>query len=361
MDSYKPQTDPSRRVESPREPASGAADDVIVGWLEEAPRSNADVESESNEDTVELSSQSGFSSNVPLRRRRRTLPLVLFGLTCVSTFLAGVSLWNPTEFLWQIAWYGGSMHLRRTLIAHWSDGLLYMTAALAILLAHEMGHFVAALRHRIPASYPFFLPFPFSPLGTLGAVIGMEGSRANRKEIFDIGLAGPIAGLFVAVPMFIFGLREVDFSQDQFGAFRLDLPLVARWLIQVLHTPGYEPGLMVWQAQLNPLLMAGWVGLFVTGLNMLPVSQLDGGHVIYTLFGRKSHWIARAFMVFAISYMLISLNLGLVLMIGLILFIGTDHPPTRDDTVPLGWFRTLIGWASLLIPVLCFPPRVILP
>ena len=106
--------------------------------------------------------------------------------------------------------------------------------------------------------------------------------------------------------------------------------------------------------------MAGWVGLTVTGLNMFPVSQLDGGHVIYTLFGRKSHWIARAFILFAISYMVISSNFGMILMIGLILFIGTDHPPTRDDTVPLGWFRTGLGWVSLAIPVLCFPPRLII-
>jgi membrane-associated protease RseP (regulator of RpoE activity) len=253
------------------------------------------------------------------------------------------------------------MYLRRTLIAHWMDGLTYMAAVLVILLAHEMGHFVAALRHRIPASFPFFLPFPLSPLGTMGAVIGMEGSRANRKEIFDIGLAGPIAGLVVAVPMFMLGLRQLSFDEYQFGSFRLDLPLVARWLMQLLNTPGYEPGQMLWQAQLNPLLMASWVGLTVTGLNMLPVSQLDGGHVIYTLFGRKSYWIARGFIILAISYMLISWNLGLSVMIGLILFIGTDHPPTRDDTVPLGWFRIVLGLLSLAIPVLCFPPRLIIP
>jgi membrane-associated protease RseP (regulator of RpoE activity) len=118
---------------------------------------------------------------------------------------------------------------------------------------------------------------------------------------------------------------------------------------------------MLHQAQLNPLLMAGWVGLTVTGLNMLPVSQLDGGHVIYTLFGRKAHWIARGFILFAIGYMLYSWNPSLILMIALILLIGTDHPPTRDDSVRLGWFRTALGWLSLAIPVLCFPPRMIVP
>jgi membrane-associated protease RseP (regulator of RpoE activity) len=159
--------------------------------------------------------------------------------------------------------------------------------------------------------------------------------------------------------MFVLGLQQLDLTQDQFGWFRLDLPLVSRWLMEFLNTPGYESGRLLWQGQLNPLLMAGWVGLTVTGLNMFPVSQLDGGHVIYTLFGRKSHWIARGFIILAISHMLISIRIDLVLMIGLILFIGTDHPPTRDDTVPLGWFRVALGSISLAIPVLCFPARLI--
>ena len=330
------------------------ADEVIVTWLEESPKPGIFVPP-SPSDVVELSPQSEIGHSRPIRRRRLTLPLILFGLTCISMFLAGIATWNPWELV-----SDNLMPLRRALLAHWQAGLVYTAAALAILMAHEMGHFVATVIHRIPATYPLFLPFPISPLGTLGAVIGMEGSRANRKEIFDIGLAGPIAGLVVAVPMFVLGLRQIDLSQHQFGGYQLDLPLAAHWLMQVCHTPGYQPGQTLWQAQLNPMIMAGWVGLFVTGLNMLPVSQLDGGHVIYTLFGRKSHWIARAFILAAISYMLFSMNFGFSVMIGLILFIGTDHPPTSDDSIPLGWFRTLLGLASLAIPVLCFPPRVII-
>lgn len=358
MDSHDPLT-PSRNDKSSSQPPGGAREDVAVGWLESPASQSGPLIAQSPEDTVEISEEFEEANYAPSRRRRLLLPLLLFGLTCLSTFLAGVTLWNPLTLIGAI-WIDGSLDPRRLIIAHWAEGLTYMFAVLAILLAHEMGHFVAALRHRIPASFPFFLPFPLSPLGTLGAVIGMEGSKANRKEIFDIGLAGPIAGLFVAVPMFVLGLHHLDFSQDQFGSFRMDLPLVGRWLIQFYQTPGYEPGRMLWQGQLNPLLMAGWVGLFVTGLNMLPVSQLDGGHVIYTLFGKKSHWIARAFMLFAIAYMLLSVRLDLILMIALILVIGTDHPPTRDDTVPLGWFRTALGCASLAIPLLCFPPRVII-
>jgi Zn-dependent protease len=357
MDFPKPTFDSDRLGNPQGRPTGDAPDEVLADWPDELPKSSAGDREPTGGDTLELSSSPSDSEARPVRRRR-TLPLLLFSLTCGSTFLAGVSLWNPADLL-QIAAVDGIL-FRQVLLAHWSDGLQYMLAVLAILVAHEMGHFVAALQHRSPASYPFFLPFPISPLGTLGAVIGMEGSRANRKEIFDIGLAGPITGLIIAVPMFILGLQRVDFTQDQFGSFQLDMPLAARWLMEWLHTPGYESGRLVWQGQLNPLLMAGWVGLFVTGLNMLPVSQLDGGHVIYTLFRRKAHWIARGFMVFAVSYMLITQNYGLIVMIGLILFIGTDHPPTRDDNVPLGWGRVVLGCLSLAIPLLCFPPRVII-
>ncbi|HMC12624.1 MAG TPA: site-2 protease family protein, partial [Pirellulaceae bacterium] len=110
--------------------------------------------------------------------------------------------------------------------------------------------------------------------------------------------------------------------------------------------------------------MAGWVGLLVTGLNMLPVSQLDGGHVTYALFGRKAHWLARMFMLAVFVYM--GLNVYLtrsfppwLLMALLVLLIGTDHPPTRDDSVSLGWFRIVLGALSLLIPVFCFAPNLI--
>jgi membrane-associated protease RseP (regulator of RpoE activity) len=116
---------------------------------------------------------------------------------------------------------------------------------------------------------------------------------------------------------------------------------------------------MVWHSQLNPYFMAGWVGFLITGLNMLPVSQLDGGHVIYTLFGKRAHWIARGFMLLAIGFIIYNQAWMWSLMVVLVLLIGTDHPPTRDDTVRLGWFRTVLGCLSLSIPLLCFAPNVI--
>ena len=252
------------------------------------------------------------------------------------------------------------MPLRRMILSHWQDGLIYMAAVLAILMTHEMGHFVATVRHRIAASLPFFIPLPITPIGTLGAVIGMDGLRANRKQIFDIGLAGPIAGLVVAIPILWAGIAQLDLTHSRYGMYRLDMPLIMRWMATASQVPGYNSNPTIWQAQLNPLLMAGWVGLIVTGWNMFPVSQLDGGHVIYSLFGKRSRWIARLFILTVVGFMLVYQNIQPLLMVGLILLIGVDHPPTSDDTVPMGPFRIILGCLSLLIPILCFPPRLMI-
>ncbi len=114
----------------------------------------------------------------------------------------------------------------------------------------------------------------------------------------------------------------------------------------------------VWLSQLNPWFVAGWFGLVITGLNMMPIGQLDGGHVTYTLFGQRAHWLARAIVVAAIALMVYTQTLVWLLMTVFILLIGTDHPPTADDSVPLGLWRTLLGFASLSLPILCFPPTV---
>ncbi len=294
----------------------------------------------------------------PARRRRKKLPLILFLITCVSTFWAGAVGWLPVKYL--IEWFlsQDAMPIRRVIVSHWQDGVIYMLCLLAILLTHEMGHFLAAHRYRIPASLPFFLPFPISPFGTMGAVIGMDGMRANRKEMFDIGLAGPLAGLIVAVPVLLMGIHQLDLTTPEHGPFKMDTPLAVRMIMEVSPPPGYTSGDEVWYSQLNPYFMAGWVGLLITGLNMLPVSQLDGGHVIYTLFGKRARWIARGFIIAAMLYIWFAQAWMWSVMLILVLLIGVDHPPTRDDTVKLGWFRTALGVVSLSIPLLCFPPQV---
>jgi membrane-associated protease RseP (regulator of RpoE activity) len=299
----------------------------------------------------------------PRRARRKRLPLILLLLTCVSTFWAGATAWAPTYYLFEWAETGSAMSIRTTIVSHWQDGLLYMACVLAILFTHEMGHFIATLRHHIPASLPFFLPLPISPIGTMGAVIAMDGMRADRKQMFDIGIAGPLAGLVVAVPILLIGIHQLDLTATAHGPFKIDSPLAVRLLMEWVRPHGYESGGAVWFSQLNPYFMAGWVGLVVTGLNMLPVSQLDGGHVVYTLFGKRARWVARGFVVIALIFVAWTSVLSgqpspWSLMLLLVILMGPDHPPTRNDSARLGWLRTTLGLLSLSIPVLCFPPQI---
>jgi Zn-dependent protease len=305
----------------------------------------------------------------PPRPRRVVLPLVLFLLTCASTFFVGAAGWMPGEYLLSDIrptadpdpfFYIG---LRQSILRRWHDGLIYMGCVLAILLTHEMGHFVMAWIYRVRASWPYFVPLPITAIGTMGAVIGMEGSKADRRQIFDIGLAGPLAGLVVAIPIIWIGASQLDLSVPP-RLYEFGQPLAVEWLLKHLHPESYRPNMGIGVNQLNPYFMAGWVGLLVTGLNMMPVSQLDGGHVMYGLFGRAAHWVARLFMLFVFIYMGAMLYLFntppyWLLMAVLVLLMGTDHPPTRDDSVPLGWFRVVLGVLSLLIPVFCFAPNLI--
>ncbi|MBI1248353.1 hypothetical protein GC197_11010 [bacterium] len=332
-------------------------------------------------DSVEFTSRAARSASQPVSKRWVRLPLILFLATCASTFFVGMTRWEPAEAILNvIAWSNAPemglpraydpylssppVEMRRDLISYagaWQTGFLYMLTMLGILVAHEMGHFVMALRYRVPASFPYFIPVPISPIGTFGAVIGMQGMRADRKQLFDIGLAGPLAGLIVAIPVLWYGIRQMDLTTPGTGDFQLDLPIAVSWMMQWMQVPGYEPGDYINQSQLNPYFMAGWVGLLVTGLNMVPVSQLDGGHVSYTLFGKNAHVIARAFVVFAAVFIVWMGAYNWILMLILVIMMRPDHPATSDDTVPIGWFRYTLGSASLAIPLLCFPPMAIVP
>ncbi len=284
-------------------------------------------------------------------QRRRLLPLVLFLLTCFFTYAAGTYRWQGILFgmqgeTWDLA---GTL---RQLRDHWQDGLTYTSCVMAILIAHEMGHFLMTVRYRVPASYPIFLPLPVMLTGTMGAVIGMEGFRANRRQMFDIGLAGPLAGLVLTVPMVWIGIKIGRAAPAQSSGMIFADPLLAKLLMHWLR-PDFPPGT---DLVVNPVYMAGWVGMFVTGLNMMPISQLDGGHVIYALFLKGGHWIARAFLVTAIAFVVISGQYSWTLMLVLVTLIGVDHPPTSDDTVPLGPVRITLGMLSLALPLLCIAP-----
>lgn len=280
-------------------------------------------------------------SPLPARPRRIVLPVALFLATCGATFWAGAHARLGEGYVPDLG--------------IWRDGLTYMAAVMGILLAHEMGHFLQAVRYRVPASLPFFIPMPLTPFGTMGAVIGMQGSKADRRQMFDIGISGPLAGLLLAVPVAWLGIQRLELHPGMEGSISFGLPLALRGLLW-LAQPELSGATHVALEDMNPLLLAGWVGLLLTGLNMLPVSQLDGGHVTYALFGKKAHYLARGLLLTAMA-VVVSFNLNeWIVMLVLVTMLGVDHPPTANDRVPLGRLRTCLGLASLGIPILCLMP-----
>ena len=295
----------------------------------------------------EYISQEAATAEVPRRPtfdppppRRVLLPAVLFLLTCLSTLYAGGARTG------QLADGSYVFHF------DWTYGLTYMAAVIAILSAHEMGHFLQARRHGVPASWPYFIPMPFTPLGTMGAVIGMRGSQADRKQLFDIGLTGPLAGLAVLLPIAWYGIRIAVPTQVPDDAIVFHDPLLFQWMIRWLR-PECPPDQVFIN---NPYYMAAWVGMLITGLNMVPISQLDGGHTAYALFGRGAYLLARLVVLGALASMFYTQQYTWMMMLLLVMAIGIDHPPTLDDRVELGFGRRLIGLLSLVIPLLCLAP-----
>jgi membrane-associated protease RseP (regulator of RpoE activity) len=175
-------------------------------------------------------------------------------------------------------------------------GLAYSAAIMTILLCHEMGHYIMCRRYRVSSTLPLFVPLPYiSPFGTMGAVIFMRQLGENRRVLFDIGIAGPLAGLVPSLVATVWGLAHsqvIPLPPAGFAGIRLGNSLLFSGLQSWLH-PGMGPGQ---DLMLHPVAYAGWAGLFVTALNLLPIGQLDGGHVIYGLFGRRSVYVAWTFL-----------------------------------------------------------------
>lgn len=234
------------------------------------------------------------------------------------------------------------------------NGFWYSLAIVAILLAHEMGHYLACRRYRVPATLPFFIPMPFTLFGTMGAVIRMRGRIPDRRVLFDIAVAGPLAGLVLAVPACLAGLKVstiVPAVSGQPGTVQLGDSLLFSFLSRIVLGPLPE-GMDV---MLHPLAFAGWAGLFVTALNLLPVGQLDGGHVIYALLSRRSRWVS-VVVVALFAYICIFHFPGWTLLLALIVLFGFRHPPVLDETRRLDPRRRALGIAMLLFFVVSFTP-----
>jgi len=231
---------------------------------------------------------------------------------------------------------------------------------MTILVCHEAGHFIQAWRYGVYASFPYFLPMPLPPIGTLGAVIAMDSRVKNRRALFDIGITGPLAGLVPTLIFCVVGLQP-QFSRlarPEPGAWEFGEPLVFKFLVPRILEPVPE-GLEV---QVGPMAMAGWVGLLITALNLFPIGQLDGGHILYSLLRRRAHPVATMLLAAAVVGAVVFRLTGWSVMLLLLILMGPKHPPTSDDTVRLGAGRILLGWLTLAFLPLGFTPNpIILP
>ena len=245
-----------------------------------------------------------------------------------------------------------------TIFSTWLvNGIWYSISIVTILLAHEMGHYLMCRKYHIRATLPFFIPFPFpllNPFGTMGAVIKIEERIPNRKALFDVGIAGPLAGLAFTIPALIIGLKlstivvETEISST---SLYLGESFIFSQLSQLIigNLPeGYD-------VALHPMAFAGWAGLFVTALNLLPLGQLDGGHIIYAIFGQDSTKIYK----FVLGVFIVICAVwypGWLMLIILLIWFGFRHPPPRDDFTPIDNKRRMLGYITFVIFLISFTP-----
>jgi membrane-associated protease RseP (regulator of RpoE activity) len=294
----------------------------------------------------------------PYRRQDRTwVHVVLLLLTIASTTAIGaVHYWFFQR--------GFNAEPSLTIdFSSWSfylPGFWYSGTVLAILGCHEMGHYLACRYYGVDVSLPFFLPAPPPVLsGTLGAFIRIRERIPSKIALFDIGLSGPIAGFVVAVPTLFIGLAmsAIERVPEDFNGVELGEPLLfqaASWLVW-----GDLPDGM--SINMHPMAFASWFGLLATALNLFPMGQLDGGHVTYALFGRRSSLVTIGTVLAAIGLSFVSVSwwIWTGLMVLMLVVMGPHHPATLDDETPLDRPRVLLAGFGLVMLILCFTPAPI--
>ncbi|MHA1166234.1 MAG: site-2 protease family protein [Candidatus Hodarchaeales archaeon] len=291
-------------------------------------------------------------------KRNYTIPLILFIATLGSIFLAGLThVQNFNQLLTQNNWISGFIAwitLGRIKSGSGTGNvdvllvsIIYAISLMSIIGIHELGHFIAAKIHGIDASPPYFIPMPVGDLGTFGAFITQKKPAMDRNTLFDIGISGPIAGFIIALGVLISGLLlsvPVNPSDAVSGA-GLPFNFILMDILTDFFFSGYPGKIIV----LHPLAFAGWVGLLITGLNLIPSSMLDGGHVARSVLDEKSHQI-----VSFIGVIIMTLT-GFYLMAMLILFLAPRHPGALDEVTPLSPKRKMVILMAIFIGILTFP------
>lgn len=297
-----------------------------------------------------------------------SLNIILFILTFITTTSAGVAWLNIDPY---------NLH-------NFHYGLIYSVLILLVLSSHEFGHYLAAKIHKVKVTLPYFIPFPLflNPFGTMGAVIRMKSPSRTRKALFDIGIAGPVAGFVVSFFILVFGmthLPSINYLFQIHPEYKITgIPLsgfsfgntLLYWGLAKLLTASPDVFLPPMSEMYHyPFLCVGWFGMLITALNLLPVGQLDGGHIVYALFDRKHRIIARIFFFLTVSMGLVGVlpflgihileNYGLLQWVvwSLVIYfvIRVDHPLIYDPE-PIGWKRKLWGVFALLMFISSFTP-----
>ena len=271
-------------------------------------------------------------------------------------------LMSRTDVVTDLAPYGFALLTPHLVAAVWGDpgllriGLTFSCTALFILLAHELGHYIACRRYGLPCTLPYFLPVPLT-FGTFGAFIRIYAPIRSKRELFDVGVAGPIAGFVALLPFLFYGVahshpvRLQDLSgQSGMVLFAPGRSLVVELVARIFHGP-LGPGVHL---DLHPMALGAWLGLFATALNLLPLGQLDGGHILYSVVGRWQRWIAPPLWLALAGFGFYWP--GWWVWCFIVFLLGLFHPPVRDERTPLDAKRRALALLALVIFVLSFMP-----
>ncbi len=278
------------------------------------------------------------NGTMPTAPVRYYLAVALFVVTLISVFITGgLQETGPNG----------------ALTINWREGLAYALPLMLILLAHELGHFFVARHHRMSVSPPFFIPLPVVSLGTMGAVIVMTAPPKNRRHLLEMGAAGPLAGLLLAIPILLIGLSQSTVGPAPTQPYMQEgnslLYAGLKYLVfgQLLPSNGVD-------VQLSSLAFAGWVGLLITALNLIPAGQLDGGHAAFTLFGQRIRPLTWVLIAAMIGLALLTQFWGWLLWAVLLFFFGFAYAVPMDDLTPLDGKHKALAVLVLLLAVALF-------
>lgn len=242
-------------------------------------------------------------------------------------------------------------------------GLPYCLSLMTILGAHELGHYFAARYHGVPVTLPYFIPLPLPPIGTLGAFIRLKAPVSNKRALLDVGAAGPLAGLVFAIPILIYGLSISPVEPLPSGGYTLEgnsiLYALAKIMVKGQMLPNGREDVF-----LSQVAWAGWVGLLVTGLNLIPVGQLDGGHIAYTLLGERAKRFFWPVIIALVGLVFLTGTPMWALWAAMLFFLGRYHAQPLDDVTPLDQRRRSLALFALVVFLLVFVPiplRIITP